>query len=42
MTQIFGGTRGRDNTEAILTDGKVGILYPRTSVPDAIHTIKLV
>ena len=41
-SQIFGGTQGRDNTDAILADGKVDIGYPRTSVTHAILTIESV
>jgi len=42
VTQIFGGTQGQDNTDAILANGKVGIGYSRTSVPDAVLTFKSV
>ena len=30
MTQIFGGTQGRDDTNATLADDKIGIEYPPT------------
>ncbi len=33
MTQIFGGTRGRDDTNAILADDKIGIEYRYPRVP---------
>ena len=38
-TQLFGGTQGRYDTDAILADDKVGIGYTMDSVTDANLTI---
>jgi len=35
VTQLFGGTQGRYDTDAILADGKVGIGYTMDLVTDA-------
>jgi hypothetical protein len=42
VTQLFGGTRGQDVTDAILADGKFGIGYMMGLVTNAILTIELV